>query len=34
MPPTQAAIRWSLPLTRPLTLADLCWEFLDKPKFD
>jgi hypothetical protein len=21
MPPTQAAIRWSLPLTRPLTLA-------------
>ena len=25
MPPTQAAIRWSLPLTRPLTLADLRW---------
>jgi hypothetical protein len=24
-PPTQAAIRWSLPLTRPLTLADLRW---------
>ena len=25
MPPTQAAIRWSLPLTRPLTLADRRW---------
>jgi hypothetical protein len=24
-PPTQSAIRWSLPLTRPLTLADLRW---------
>ena len=24
-PPTQTAIRWSLPLTRPLTLADLAW---------